>query len=171
MGWSAIHGEGPSIDPCIFKVRCLKFANIYHRGLKWSKALKFCSKSLFFMVKDWRLYKRVLMQACSSSYKSSFSSQPSPLVAWKRVSLLSLFNYTEQYAKTIGTWYNSCYKLHIKLTPGAPLTNFNDGGGGGGGGGGEVQQRFIFYAQKNHNFRICLPKKITTFLSIPKKIC
>ena len=36
--------------------------------------------------------------------------------------------------------------------------------GGGGGGGG---QRFIFYTQKNHNFRICLPKKITTFFSIP----
>ena len=37
--------------------------------------------------------------------------------------------------------------------------------------GGEwVRQRFIFYTQKNHNFRICLPKKITTFFSIPKKI-
>ena len=36
--------------------------------------------------------------------------------------------------------------------PGATLTNFNDGGGGMGGGG--VQQRFIFYTQKNHNFRI-----------------
>ena len=35
--------------------------------------------------------------------------------------------------------------------------------------GGQVQQRFIFYTQKDHNFRICLPKKITTFLSIPKK--
>ena len=39
-----------------------------------------------------------------------------------------------------------------------------------GGGGGGVRQRFIFYTQKNHNFRICLPKKITTFFSIPKKI-
>ena len=49
-------------------------------------------------------------------------------------------------------------------TPGVPLTNFNDGGGGG------VRQRFIFYAQKDHNFSVCLPKKITTFFSIPKKI-
>ena len=47
-------------------------------------------------------------------------------------------------------------------SPGAPLTNFNDGGGG-------VRQRFIFYTQKNYNFRICLPKKITTFYSVPKK--
>ena len=46
-------------------------------------------------------------------------------------------------------------------TPGAPLLNFNDG---------EVWQRFIFYTQKNHNFRICLPKKITTLFSIPRKI-
>ena len=45
--------------------------------------------------------------------------------------------------------------------PGAPLTNFNDR---------EVQQRFIFHTQKNHKFRICLPKKITTFFSIPQKI-
>ena len=44
--------------------------------------------------------------------------------------------------------------------PAAPLTNFNDGG---------VPQRFIFYTQKNLNFRICLPKKITTFLAYPKK--
>ena len=43
--------------------------------------------------------------------------------------------------------------------PGAPLTYFNDGG---------VQQRFIFYTQKNPYFRICLPKKIPTFFSIPK---
>ena len=35
---------------------------------------------------------------------------------------------------------------------------------------GEAWQRFIFYTQKNHNFRICLPKKIITFFSIPKKI-
>ena len=48
--------------------------------------------------------------------------------------------------------------------PGAPLTNFNDGGGGGG-----VRQRFIFYTQNNHNFRICLPKKISTFFSITQK--
>ena len=45
--------------------------------------------------------------------------------------------------------------------PGAPLTYFNDGG---------VQQRFIFYTPKNPNFRICLPQKIPTFFSIPKKI-
>ena len=46
------------------------------------------------------------------------------------------------------------------FSPGAPLTNFNDRG---------VQQSFIFYTPKNHNFRICLPKKITTSFSIPKK--
>ena len=45
--------------------------------------------------------------------------------------------------------------------PGAPLTYFNDGG---------FRQRFIFYTQKNPNFRICLPTKIPTFFSIPKKI-
>ena len=33
-----------------------------------------------------------------------------------------------------------------------------------------VRQRFIFYTRKNPNFRICLPKKISTFFSIPKKI-
>ena len=38
---------------------------------------------------------------------------------------------------------------------------------GEGGGGPE---RFIFYIQKNHNFRICLPKNIITYFSIPKKI-
>ena len=37
------------------------------------------------------------------------------------------------------------------------------------GGGGGVRQRFIFYTQKNHNFRICLPKKITTFLGTTQK--
>ena len=36
-------------------------------------------------------------------------------------------------------------------------------------GGGGVQQRFIFYIQKNHNLRVCLPQKITTFFSIPPK--
>ena len=35
---------------------------------------------------------------------------------------------------------------------------------------GGVRQRFIFYTQKNPNFRICLPKKIPPFFSIPKKI-
>ena len=47
------------------------------------------------------------------------------------------------------------------FSPGAPLTYFNDGG---------VRQRFIFYTPKNPNFRICLPKKIPTFFSIPQKI-
>ena len=37
-------------------------------------------------------------------------------------------------------------------------------------GGGGVRQRFIFYTQKNHNFRMCLPKKVTTFFSIPPKV-
>ena len=45
----------------------------------------------------------------------------------------------------------------------ATLTIFNDLGGG-------VQQRFIFYTQKDYNFGICLPQKITSFFSIPKKI-
>ena len=54
----------------------------------------------------------------------------------------------------------------MRGNPRAPLTYFNDGGGGGGG----IRQRIIFYTQKNHNFKICLPKKITTFFSIPKKI-
>ena len=57
-----------------------------------------------------------------------------------------------------------CFMLHVMcctvLSSGAPLTNFNDGG---------IRQRFIFYTQKYHNFRICLPKKITTFFSIPPK--
>ena len=44
--------------------------------------------------------------------------------------------------------------------PGAPLTYFNDRG---------VRQRFIFYTQKNPNFRICVSKKIPTFLAYPKK--
>ena len=35
--------------------------------------------------------------------------------------------------------------------------------------GGGVQQRFIFYTQKNHNFKIFLPKKIPTFLAYQKK--
>ena len=47
------------------------------------------------------------------------------------------------------------------MTPGAPLTYFNDGG---------VRQRFIFYTSKNPNFRICRPKKIPTFFSIPQKL-
>ena len=52
--------------------------------------------------------------------------------------------------------------------PGAPLTNFNGGDGGTGGGGSD--RGSYFYTPKNHTFRICLPKKITTFFSIPKKI-
>ena len=51
------------------------------------------------------------------------------------------------------------------LTQRAPLTNFNHDGEGGGG----LTEVHILYP-KNHNFRICLPKKVTTFLSIPKKI-
>ena len=53
--------------------------------------------------------------------------------------------------------------------PGVPLTNFNDEGGRGGGGGG-VRERFIFYTQRNHNFIISLPIKITTFFRMPQKI-
>ena len=51
--------------------------------------------------------------------------------------------------------------LWKNCSPGAPLTYFNDGG---------VRQRFIFYTPKNPNFRICLPKKIPSFVSIPQKI-
>ena len=61
----------------------------------------------------------------------------------------------------------SCASMPSDLethAPGAPLTYFNDGGGGG------VRQRFIFYTQKNPKFRICLPKKIPSLFSIPKKI-
>ena len=47
------------------------------------------------------------------------------------------------------------------VDPGAPITNFNDRGGG-------LRQRFIFYTKKNHNFRMCLLKKVITFFSIPK---
>ena len=36
-------------------------------------------------------------------------------------------------------------------------------------GGGGVRERFIFYTQRNHNFRICLPIKITTFFRNPQK--
>ena len=36
--------------------------------------------------------------------------------------------------------------------------------------GGGVRQRFIFYTQKNHKFRICLPKKNHYFFLVyPKK--
>ena len=51
------------------------------------------------------------------------------------------------------------FLIYMEAT-GGPFTNFNDGG---------VRQRFIFYTQKNHNFRICLPKKSLLFLAYPKK--
>ena len=60
-------------------------------------------------------------------------------------------------------WHGDEVVWQWDLYPGAPLTYFNDGGGGGG-----VRQRFIFYTQNSHNFKICLPKKITTFLAYPK---
>ena len=64
------------------------------------------------------------------------------------------------------TWH--LCRLFIKRggceVPGTPLTYLNDEEGGG------VRQRFIFYTQKDLNFRICLPQKITTLFSIPKKI-
>ena len=52
------------------------------------------------------------------------------------------------------------------VNPRGPLTYFNDGGGGGGG----SDRGSYFIPQKNPNFKICLPKKIPTFFSIPKKI-
>ena len=59
---------------------------------------------------------------------------------------------------------NVRHSVHI---PGAPLTNFNHWDREKGGWVG-VRQRFIFYTQKIHNFRICLP--ITTFfLAYPNK--
>ena len=62
------------------------------------------------------------------------------------------------------SWKRKFVKWTKKLLPGAPLTNFNDIGGGG------VWQRFIFYTQKDHNFRICLPQKNNYFfLAYPKK--
>ena len=67
----------------------------------------------------------------------------------KKVSLLQVHELQSEY-----------------LVPRGPTHKFYDGGVGGGGG---VRQRFIFYTQKNHNFRICLPKKINTFLAHPKK--
>ena len=39
---------------------------------------------------------------------------------------------------------------------------------GGRRGEGGSWQRFIIYTQKNHNFRFCVPKKITSFLAYPK---
>ena len=39
--------------------------------------------------------------------------------------------------------------------------------GKGGGGRGVIQLRFNLYSPKNPNFRICLPKKIPTFLACP----
>ena len=60
----------------------------------------------------------------------------------------------------------ACLQLLIDpqtVNPRGPTHIFNEGGGG-------VRQRFIFYTTKNPNFRICLPKKIPTFVNIPKKI-
>ena len=54
---------------------------------------------------------------------------------------------------------NYLHAILIQLFPGAPLTYFNDRG---------VRQRFIFYAQKNRNFRICLPQKIPQCFCISK---
>ena len=68
----------------------------------------------------------------------------------------SIFSYSHTFRQN----KRETHELIYKQKPGAPLTNFNDG---------RVRQRFIFYTQKNHNFRICLPKKITTFLACPKK--
>ena len=56
-------------------------------------------------------------------------------------------------------------KRNLKVH-GVPLTNFNDGRGGG---GRSDRGSYYFYTQKDHNFKICLPKKITTFLAYPKK--
>ena len=36
--------------------------------------------------------------------------------------------------------------------------------------GGESDRGSYFIPKKNHNFRICLPKKITTFFNIPQNI-
>ena len=68
-----------------------------------------------------------------------------------------------------GFMCNSMYKKGE--LPGAPLTNFNDEGDWGGGGGEmSPRERFIFYTQRNHISRICLPIKVITFLSMPQQI-
>ena len=64
---------------------------------------------------------------------------------------LLLFLICLSFQGTLSSW----------RTSGVPLTYFNDWG---------VRQRFIFYTPKNPNFRSCLPKKIPSFVSIPKKI-
>ena len=98
----------------------------------------------------------------------------------RKPELITIRSFFEQrsnkfFLQTDSIYYFPTYKQDIQLChflskmdhcltnvsiPGAPLTYFNDGG---------VRQRFIFYTQKNPNFRICLPKKIPTFFSIPKK--
>ena len=54
-----------------------------------------------------------------------------------------------------------CSQRFTTLSPQGPLSHILMMGG--------VRQRFIFYTPKNPNFRICLPKKIHTFFSIPQK--
>ena len=78
------------------------------------------------------------------------------VVLWNLSSSICSAELNERLRKTRVTRFESWQK-----GPGPPLTYLNDGG---------VRQRFIFYTQKNPNFRICLPKKIPTFFSIPKKI-
>ena len=48
-----------------------------------------------------------------------------------------------------------------EVDPGVPLTNSNDSRGGG-------FDRSSYFKPKNHNFRMCLLKKVTTFLANPK---
>ena len=68
------------------------------------------------------------------------------------------FCFTLLLKKNIKTWLLQAFNNN--QTPRVPLTNFNDRG--------RIRQRFIFYTPKNHNFRICLPKKSLLFLAYPK---
>ena len=55
-----------------------------------------------------------------------------------------------------------------KMSPGAPLTNFNDGGVGGGGGGGPTEVH-ILCPKKSQLQNFSIQKKSLHFLAYPKK--
>ena len=69
------------------------------------------------------------------------------------------FNYSFTVKKGLTQWFASYFNT-LGMGP------HDEGGGRGGGGGGDRGSYSI--PPKNHNFRICLPKKITTFLAYPK---
>ena len=100
----------------------------------WIRTAQFCSGQKFELREIWRVVAEKIVHRCIEPFHLNLQE---PVV----------FGWPDWMNKK-GPW--------SRKTPGAPLTNFNVGGGG-------VQQRFKFYTQKNHNFRICLPKEITTF--------